>query len=227
MRRLIISGFSLLLIVAVGILEGKISHRWGPSNDLKLASTAVETLPETIGDWESEKLEIEEQTLTLAGATGHLKRIYRNPETGEWHVVTLLCGKHGPISLHAPTLCFTGSGWRAAGPEKVVEYSPREGMVAQAWQVAFDRREDFKEEHIMVDWTWNDGSGWRATDNARFEYAGAPYLFKLYVVSDGDQIGGEGKARRDQFVKSLLKELDRTVFDSLTSTNTQDGAEEL
>lgn len=226
-RLLLVTVSSLLLLAASGIVDGYLTHRWSGSESLELAAAALDNLPKTIGEWGSEELEITQQVLTVAGATGYAKRMYQNRETGEWIVVTLLCGEHGPISLHPPTVCFTGAGWRAEGKEQIVKYSPTKDAKATTWQAGFLKREDFEEQNIVADWSWNNGTGWRASNNPRYEFAGSPFLIKLYVISDADLTQENAKDRRDQFVKSLLAEIDRTVFDTLSSIDNQDGKSEL
>jgi len=227
-HRLLLIGFSsFLLLVAGGIVDGYISHRWVGSDSLEQASSVIRQLPEKIGEWESKNLEISDRILTVAGATGYSKRLYYNEQTGDWISVTLLCGPHGPISLHPPTVCFTGAGWNLTHPKKTVRYSPRENVTAATWQAGFRRQEEFEEQEIVADWSWNDGTGWKASKNPRYEFAGSPYLFKLYIVSDVALTTDETIARRDQFVNALLNELDRTVFSSLSPIDTQDGSAQL
>ena len=215
--RILIPFCGLVLIIAAGIADGVITNRWDRSGSLQQVSKLLSDLPKKIGEWESIELEIPPQQLVIAGATGSVARQYTHTKTGASIQVTLLCGPHGPISLHPPTVCFTGAGWTQKTPEQKQEFQKTEDSQHTFWECRFTRENDLREQVILTDWAWSDGSGWVASDNPRFEYASSPFLIKLYITSEASLADGEARAQRDQFVNLLLDEIERTITDPIAA----------
>lgn len=209
---------TILLLLGAGVADGIITNRWAPSDELQRASAAIQNLPLEIGEWTGVDREIDERELKIAAATAFIQRTYTNQTTGDQIIVTCLCGPHGPISLHPPTVCFTGAGWRLTEQEKPENYDLDDQTTCRFWQARFTRRNQLQEEEIVTDWSWNNGEGWKASTNPRFEYAGSPFLYKLYFTSPARLANEQSKSLRDDFVKMFLSEFDRTVLESQQKT---------
>ncbi len=210
---------ALTLLVGAGIVDGYFSQRWVSTELLQEASAALHELPLTIGEWEGTEGEINPQQLKIAEATGSLLRVYRHRTTGESFSVMLLCGPHGPISLHPPTVCFVGAGWNLTAAPESHEYVDREATACQFWQARFDRSSDLRRDAILTDWAWNNGQGWKASSDPRFEFAGSPYLFKLYVTGSVPTDSDADRKLRAEFVRELTEAFDRTVLKRIAKTD--------
>jgi hypothetical protein len=210
-----------LILIGTGVVDGLITNRWSPSDELERASEAIQNIPATIGAWEGEENELDERSMRIAAATGAVKRTYRHRETGQWVSVTLLCGPHGPISLHPPTVCFTSAGWVVENNPESTDFAFGQDATCHFWQADFGRIQDHARQRIVTNWGWNDGTGWKASANPRFEYAGSPYLFKLYFTSNDDLASEQHKHVRDEFIRLFLDEFDRTVLDQIQDSTSR------
>lgn len=210
------------MIVVTGVIDGHYSQRWDSSNQLANASLALNNLPLKIEDWIGTDTEISPQHLKTAGATGSISRSYTNRKSGEQIQVMVLCGPHGPIALHPPTVCFLSAGWQLKSPPQKNNIKRPNEDSCSFWQAKFSHTQQRREQVILTDWAWNNGDGWTAATNPRFDYAGSPYLFKLYVTSSPSPTTDAGRARREKFVAILLDEFEHTVFESLTDLKTAD-----
>jgi hypothetical protein len=165
-------------------VHGVRTDRWGSPVDLSVASGKLDGIPHTVGDWHSLPLEMSEGQLQAAEATGHFSRMYRNDQTQEEIKVIILCGPHGPIAVHPPTICFTGAGWEQTRPEQLREIKPDEVQGA-FWETVFTRLAlDGIRQNMDTYWAWSVNGNWEAPDNPRIHFAGSPHLYKMYVTRD-------------------------------------------
>ncbi|MBD3676017.1 MAG: exosortase-associated EpsI family protein [Planctomycetaceae bacterium] len=218
-RQVMIWLLSASLILVVGLVDGYQTNRWGRNQSLVQAGQALEQLPPELGDWKSKSLEISEQALRIAGATNYVSRLYTNKKSDVKLQVTLLVGDHGPISLHPPTVCFTGAGWRQLTEPIASSYSAEDESPESFWKCQFQRDQDFGQQTIVTEWSWSEGQSWQANENPRFEHAGAPYLFKLYVTRTIPPGEDSESQLHESFVKLLLEQIKETVFSTLSATN--------
>lgn len=183
MQRLLPPALGIVLIVAAGILNGQKTDRWGIAEKVEAAADRLKRVPPAFGDWYSTDLEISQYQIQQAEAVGYLSRRYVNRTTGDSVSVMILCGRHGPISVHPPTVCFTGAGWNLDASEKRRELTFSTDKPAHAfWQADFLKTEDGIAERQRTYWAWSTDGNWRAPDNPRFAFAGSPYLYKMYVT---------------------------------------------
>lgn len=173
----------IALVVVSGVVYGLQTDRWTADTRLQDAAARLKQVPRTIGLWESREVEIPEQQLQIAGAVGHVARVYRRPD-GTQVQVMLLCGDHGPISLHPPTVCFTSSGWALKGELQRQDAKSETGERLGRFQVGeFRKRTPTGNQRMRTWWAWNADGRWDAPDNPRMTYAGSGHLYKLYVTT--------------------------------------------
>lgn len=172
---------AVALILVSGVIYGLQTNRWSASEDVQKAAAKLKDVPATLGDWESTDSEIPERQLKIAGAAGYVSRVYRNRIDGRQVHVMMLCGPHGPISLHPPTVCFTGAGWKTQNLKKqAVEYGTEKS--SGQFQVGrFQRQSSSGKTQMTTFWAWNSDGAWQCPDRPRFAFAGVPHLYKLYV----------------------------------------------
>ena len=173
----------IVLVVASGVVYGLQTNRWTVDNSLHEAAARLDRVPKVIGDWQSREVEIPESHLRVAGAVGHISRVYKNSR-GQQVQVMLLCGKHGPISLHPPTVCFASAGWSLASePQRRPVTEDNGSHLGEFWIGHFRKRLPDGVAHMKTYWAWKSTEKWNAPDRPRMAYAGASYVYKLYVTT--------------------------------------------
>ena len=178
---------------------------------LTVAAERLAEVPAEFDGWVSEPLELTPRQLELAEASGGFARRYRGPN-GEGPVeVMLLTGPQGPISVHPPTVCFRGAGYRQCSPVANVSAGEVDGVDEFA-AASFEKAIDGRPVRIRTHWAWGVGSGWSAPEAPRVAFAGEPYLYKLYVTEfravDAEE-SGAGDAPRPETLAFLNKFLPR------------------
>lgn len=171
------------LTVLSGAIQGRLSNRWGPSRDTLAAATKLQGIPDQIGNWQLRSSEeIDADTAALLQCAGYVLREYWNEETGETVRVAVLLGPSGPISVHLPEICYSGAGYSVAGETQRVAVPTAQGSEEEFWAVNL-RKNDFNADALRVYYAWSTGGPWSAPDDARFQFVGSPYLYKIQLAS--------------------------------------------
>jgi hypothetical protein len=179
--RILVFPAAAAVLIASAVAHGVLSNRWGPPKDLRVACDRLSTVPEVIGDWESRPMEVDPRQLEVAEAVGHLGRLYVNRRTGDEVSVLILCGRPGPIALHPPTVCYRGAGYSVVSPPEDFAVDSPAGRVGSLQTVRVTR-DGPNPEPLRVFWGWSRGGPFGIPANPRMTYAGAPFLYKVYVV---------------------------------------------
>jgi hypothetical protein len=173
-----------LVVALLAIGHGVVAHRWVPEVPLAQMATVLETLPTEIGPWKGTDLTADDAVRRAAEASHILHRVYTNQATGQAVAVLLLVGPPGPMSVHMPEYCYAGLGYRQTGEVIRTTLAQVDGKRAEFRKLVMDRQipTGFV-ERITVYHSWNDGEGWTAPAAPRLTFAGAPFLYKLYVTT--------------------------------------------
>lgn len=188
-KHFLLFGAGLAIIIGSALAHGVLTNRWSNPVDLSLSAAKLKTLPEVVGDWRSEPLEIAEAQLQAAEAVGYFNRVYRNDKTQTEVQVLILCGPHGPIAVHPPTICFTGAGWQQSYSEKkqTIEVGDLKG---EFWTTLFTKRTpDGVPLELETYWAWSMAGETVASDNPRLEFASSPHLYKIYMSHRRSRVG--------------------------------------
>ncbi|MBY0456450.1 MAG: EpsI family protein, partial [Gemmataceae bacterium] len=163
-----------VLIAAAGVGHGLQTDRWRPSAALSQSLERLPNLPARCGDWEGKDEPLEAEDMARAGIKGWVQRRYTNPQTRESVSVLLVCGRGGPISVHTPDVCYTGSGFKQVGDierREVTWDAPaqRAGGAerpASVFRVAQFGKDGVIPTRLEIYWCWSrDGRTWEAPDN--------------------------------------------------------------
>ena len=201
---------ALVLIIGSGLVHGAWTNRWRTSPALALLAGRLESVPTVIGDWTASSQPVSSKQMAIAGAVGHLTRVYTNRKNGTSVSVMLLCGLPGNISTHTPDVCYPGAGYALGEPQ----------AHAQSYGVpqrtrSSRRRSPAGREPIRLDYGFTGpGMGRRdgRRENARWAFATEPYLVKLYVVREtGGAATDPGKDPASEFLALLLPELNLVI----------------
>ncbi len=200
----------IALLCAAGYVHGLWTDRWSNSGELEAALARLDRVPAAFGEWQSKDLELDPRQARQAGIARYLLRRYESRKDGRSLVVLLACGRSGPLAVHTPDICYRGAGYKPAGSPAGYRLERGAGAPAAAlWTTKFSKVEAAVPTHLRVHWTWYGGGSWQAPANPRFQFAGLPALYKLYVIQDPvrpDERLDEEACRG--FLRELLAELD-------------------
>jgi hypothetical protein len=198
---------SLALIIS-GVVHGRWTDRWSSSPALAEAAKRLEKVPDlVIGDWTNDEFR-QGHTTPDPLIAGTVQRSFKRSNNQEI-VVTLVCGRPGPVSIHSPDVCYAASGFKVGTPERYTV----PGTNATFWTATATLTKATDVTSLRIFWAWNCGDGWTASDNPRLAYARKPVLHKLYVVRAQDHLNESLADDPCQgFMQDLLRELDPTLF---------------
>lgn len=208
-----------LLIASGGIVQGLMTHRWIPNTAVIDAARQLEKIPQEFGDWSSVDLSLTDTELTIGGIAGYIKREYTHRHTGAKVTLLLVTGAAGPISLHPPTVCFSGQGFDVHGHESGFAVS-HSGIDTKQSHHAF-RYADFSNSAvsdpslIRVYWAWSPDGCWQVPDRPRIAFAGCSALYKMYVSERWlPEVNGHDTGTGELFLESALPEITRIISES-------------
>src|ERR1700722_7885056 len=97
---------AVIVVVAVAVLEGIRSNRWGETEDVRIAAGKLDRAPREFGNWVGVDTPQDAKILRVAEAVGNVSRHYSNRKNGDQIDVLILCGPTGPIGAHTPDVCY-------------------------------------------------------------------------------------------------------------------------
>ena len=203
--------FSALLasaaLIACGLVHGYWTDRWQPPVETAAAAARLETLPLDLGDWQGTEIEVKPGQ-GGPGVAGCIQRRYVH-RSGVAVSMFLVCGRPGPVSIHTPEVCYGANGY-LVGSRSRVTIEERGDTV---WKTDAVRTTVSEETRLRLYWAWNGGATWKASDDARLEFARHPVLHKLYVVRELNSLTEGGRREPCQeFLNVLLPALEKTMF---------------
>lgn len=197
------------LTLASGLLHGRLSRRWGASEQLQFAGERLSLFPTRFGSWVMQSSsELGEYAETVLETSGHINRVYRNEDSGSQVAVALVVGPAGPIATHSPEICFSSRDYRVLDERKQVSVSWQGTQTAaKFWALTFAPANEVG-DLLRVYYGWSDGAAWGAPRDPRLAYFGRPLLYKLQVAAsvpvDADLQASDPCAR---FLESFLNAL--------------------
>ena len=205
-RRWMALGVAVLITLTGGILYGNYSQRWGASDEMRAAAIHLGQLPREVGSWKAvEEVPIEDSTLQMLECAGHINRRYVNEETGKSLQLAIMLGPTGPIAVHTPEICYSSRAYEVQGERKESVLEASTGERHSFWTVDFTTRNALA-DGLRVYYAWGDGQKWFASNSPRFEFAGAPLLYKLQLATYVNPYAGdEGSDPSRQFLEELLE----------------------
>jgi hypothetical protein len=213
MLKLVPAGTALCLIIASGLLHGLWTDRWRTSDQSRAWASRVCDVPMTVGDWDGEPLELDEHTQQVAGIDGYLLRRYVQRHSKQEVLVSLVCGRPGPVGVHTPDVCFAGSGYEAVLPQTRFDFGSSTTGPDEFWTTRFQRSDDRAAPQLRVFWAWSNTGAWKAVKYPRVEFARSPALYKIYVSRTLART--DLPTERDPavtFLRLLLPELRHALF---------------
>lgn len=166
----------------------------GPADQQRLdaAVARLDRIPSAIGSWTSRDLELSQREIDVAGIRGYIRREFHSDKSGYTVFLTVLCGNAGPMSVHPPTACFQGVGYKlASGPVVTTLRSDESKDVHEFNKSAFRQQDASVPEVVRVFWAWSSSGIWQAPSNPRFAFRGDSWLYKIYVTDSSLEDPGQ------------------------------------
>jgi Protein of unknown function (DUF3485) len=207
MIRVLACLLTLALLIGGGLVHGFYAERWRAADDLEHGVERLPTVPLDIDGWKAEERESDAAEFAQAGARGYWTRTYR--KDGHEILAILMVGRAGRMSVHTPEVCYRGAGFELTGPPKQHGITEDGDRSAAFWTATFAKPGSAGSD-LQLYWGWNGGDGWKAPTSPRWEFAGRPALYKLYL----SQIRNEpavDERRMDEFLRKFLPAIDDAV----------------
>lgn len=201
MTRVVLLVLATVLLLMDGVVYGRWTDRWGSAPLVQDAVARLDRVPLRIGSWHGATVPQAEEQATRAGCAGSWVRRYERSD-GAVVFVMLACGRPGPLAVHTPDVCYTGSGYTQSEP--AVQFTADrngDGAPATFWKTRFSKPDALVPVNLRLFWSWHSDDSWRAPRNPRLEFAGAPVLHKLYVIREMD---GQDDQRDDSIASEFL-----------------------
>jgi hypothetical protein len=204
-----------------GALEGRIRNRWGPSDTMRAAAQRLEEVPRRFGGPQNDRWQLQsseamnEDTIEMLECTGYFVRTYANRRTGDVVSLFVTVGPAGPIAVHTPEICYSSSNYTSRDTRRQVAISDVQGHEDQFWALSFKSKR-VQEDVLCVYYAWGAGNRWSAPDDARFAFAGWPYLYKIQVSATlpaGTDLKSSDTCR--EFLKDFLPVLRQYLIEPM------------
>jgi hypothetical protein len=212
MIRMLLPVVGLSAVVATGAVHGLWTDRWGLAEEPASATARLEQIALSLPDWEGQAANTDK--ITLDGAAACLHRRYVHSRTGKEVTVFLVCGRPGPVSIHTPDVCYTGSGYTILSQTR---YAPTLGPVAPAAEfhtAQFRQKRAADQTYLRIFWAWSATGDWSAPNDPRFAFARYPVLYKVYLIREltvpDEPIEDDASV---DLMRQLLPEMRRALFE--------------
>ena len=205
---------AVAVMLGSAFVQGKWSRRWGEPVELELFAKRIKDVPMDIGDWQGDKLaDMDERTMTAAGAVGALSRKYTHRVTKQEVRLDIVCGRMLDVFAHTPDRCYPSVGFDTDSAQVRTEIKLATGQTAEFWTAAFLKEDKRESLRVRVYWNFSSDGNWEAPESPKGHYAGQPALYKVYLQSSGRE--GEQSINQTasaEFGKVLFPELTKVFF---------------
>ena len=121
------------------------------------------------------------EVVEMLECAGHYQAAYRSTLHPDWLVQLLvIVGPSGPLLIHSPDVCYPASGNTFVSGPDWIEVHAATGE-KRSLQVMMFKQRKLEGRKVRVGYAFSKGDAWRSPQNARREYAGAPFLFKIQL----------------------------------------------
>ena len=209
----------VIIVLALGtLIEGKLSDRWGTAQSAKLDTFAdnLDRVPINFGNWQGTDEEIDEEDFKASNCAKCVSRTYRNRD-GQRVNVYLVAGSARHVTIHTPDWCYVGAGYEIIGGD-VQQYTDAEATTVSPppeYLTALFQKENVMETHrIRIFWSFSDDGTWRGPRMPKPTYAGRPALYKIYMITELDESGGDIASNPTlDFAREFLPILNDVLFE--------------
>jgi len=207
MHRNLVFGVVILTVctLASGVIQGRLSNRWGKPEDLREAGDLLEQMPTTaIGDWACvQNEEIGDEALKELESVGSFSRTYTN-DKGESIRLFAIVGPRGPTVAHTPDVCYSSRAYTFSGERTRIEISTADGKTHSFWSRKLTSNDEFDPHTLDVCHAWSTGGVWTAPDYRRLSYLTSPSLYKLQLAYQIPESQEDSQETISDFLRQFL-----------------------
>jgi hypothetical protein len=180
------------LTLLSGVTHGRLRNRWGASEAMQAASEQLKRLPTEFGQWQCQSTqELDAEARDRLECLASVCRRYVDRQTGDIVELMLVLGPAGPIAVHTPEVCVASQACQPAKSRTKFSLSHSPGGADDFWQLTYPAR-DLYANSLRVYYGWSSGARWSAPSDARFTFAGCPYLYVIQLSSPWRPEAGSG-----------------------------------
>jgi hypothetical protein len=165
--------------VSAALLQGRMRHRWGPSDAVRKAGIRMQEFPHDFGDWHMTSVRnLDEGSRNQLECVSEMVRVYTNAKTGDSVSLVFIFGPTGPTAAHTPETCIGQREFTSLGERREVAVGNGRDRF---WNKRF-KATNVHGDEMSVYWAWNAGGGWTAPPNARYTFVELSFLYKVQVA---------------------------------------------
>ena len=215
------------LTLASGFIQGQLDERFGRSEEMLAAASALQALPIPCGVWEFQTPEedrhveaypnerdLGERVVDILQCAGYINRRYQDPSSGETVDVTVLIGPPPETSVHKPSICLPSRAYKPLGDARPVVIEDSQGVEHKVWCQTF-RPAEIGQASLRMYWGWSTGNRWDASESPRTEFMGEPYLYKIQL---GCSVARSAENEEDDSCRRFMREFMTQVGHHMTDS---------
>lgn len=173
----------LLGTVAVGVVHGRLTNRWGIQPNVAEAAERLSVrLPGEAGNWRLRSEEaLDKDVQKMLQCPAHVSRVYEHQQTGDVVRMFVIMGPPGPVSVHTPEVCYSSRDYSQDGVRESLTIEDKKSSQHTLWQVML-KPNAFESTPLRVLYAWSTGNTFTAAEMPRFKYGGLPHLYKIQLA---------------------------------------------
>jgi len=219
-------GVGLLVVVtlAAGLLQGKMTNRFGLPEDMNEGSQKLANLKKLLetqtfgerGQWRLvSQSKMSDQVLETLECPEYLNASFVNSEIPSLQINGfIIIGPPGPVAVHTPEICYSSKDYDITDNRERVRIFPKGPQEDEFWGLTL-RSKQVDADILRVYYAWANSGPWTAPDSPRSTYGGGSKLFKmqLAVKLPPDAKLEQGDACQD-FLRAFLPLVNSQLFGS-------------
>lgn len=217
-KRQTILGIGFAILAAAGWADWTIRDRRGASPELQRAVQQVESLPQTIGQWQGTATDFDSIVLRVSRCAAYKSQRFVHNQTGRSVDVTIMVGLPGPMAEHLPEVCYPAGGYQEIGGafqrRAIAEWLNQKSAADELVHIDFVKPPEFNTP-TRVWHGWYDGAHWSRPQHPRLSFFRLPRLFRLHVsaalLSDPFDEHGQSIDPGEEFLRDALPILTKAL----------------
>lgn len=171
----------------------------------------IDGLPERFGPWQMEaEQELGEETLQVAGSTGHMARTYIDERTGVLLSALVVFGPAEQVFGHSPLICFPAFGYDLARAPRLSTIETAVGPVPVRHAI-YSKPAGGTTEYQEVFYTFRHAGRWSPDAEAtRKQFRHRPAMFKVQVQRPVAPTEGSDSPS-EEFLAELIVAIERRL----------------
>lgn len=212
---------AIIVVLGGGVVRARWASRQADTRDIQAAASRLASVSKNSGEWVSTEREFNVSEYASAGIQGALLRDYKHQGTGQQMTLMIVCGRPGPIAAHTPEVCYPGAGFQVLSDHIRVTLERGNARPPDLfWKLRLNKKDSVLPQYLNVTYSWSPDGTWLAPErDARFAFADAAVLYKLYAIRpvppsiamEGEAVEAETDPTVD-FLQAVLPDLNRAIF---------------